>query len=68
MSTNIVATITGNGAALTAEINKTFGAIPGIAKGVGRELGNLFDTEFEKGTRKAETAARASARSISAIL
>lgn len=68
MTTNIVATITGNGAALTAEINKTFGAIPGIAKGVGRELGNLFDTEFEKGTRKAETAARASARSIADIV
>lgn len=68
MATNIVATITGNGAALTAEINKTFGSIPGMAKNVGRELGNLFDTEFEKGARKAETAARASARSISEIV
>lgn len=68
MATNIVATITGNGAALTAEINKTFGAIPGMAKNVGKELGNLFDTEFEKGARKAETAARASARSISEIV
>lgn len=68
MSTNIVATITGNGAALTAEINKTFGSIPGMAKNVGKELGNLFDTEFEKGARKAETAARASARSISEIV
>lgn len=68
MTTNIVATITGNGAALTAEINKTFGAIPGMAKNVGRELGNLFDTEFEKGARKAETVARASAQSISEIV
>jgi hypothetical protein len=67
MTTNIVATITGNGAALTAEINKTFGAIPGMAKRVGDQVGDLFGDGVKKGADELRVAIKASERSIQEI-
>lgn len=67
MTTNIVATITGNGAALTAELNKTFGAIPGMARRVGDQVGDLFGDGIKKGTDELKVAVKASERSIQEI-
>lgn len=67
MATNIVATLSANGAAMTAEINKTVGAVPSIFKRVSAELGDVFGDGLKKGVREMDVAIRASKTSIDEI-